>query len=505
MPKRARYDTLPLGDVIASAIERPRNFENSALSRWWKTIIGVAWFHFIIFQLVVGYDRLFSKKPLCPFSDAGFGEVYWYSCFCCLGAFIMICLVLLIRIVSTQLGNYRVPYILAFNVAAIGTIASWLSFVHEWGGVCIDVLNVASPAASWAEWLSTGPLLIFITVTIVDKADLTRVDWLMIAALYVCLFAGFLIILQKSYENGVFWLCISCTAFLPVFYLPFHIHTASEMSTEGSRFRRFAVGYSKQTNVARFLTAILPFFAVNYFAALFGYIDAAQTLLNYQVLSVLTKGLFAAGCTDIQFEHLVTSERALSEEKRANSNRRAFMKYLFHEVRTPLNSLSLGIDMLQANGGHAEQDKEILSNMNESVNYMRDTLNNALSIQRIEEGMLNLEMVPFSIASAMTTVLVTLQSESTLKNIAIETCFSPLLPPNKLIGDEHRIQHVISNLVSNAIKFSPNNTKVSIDVTCGEKSSVDGRIPITISVTDEGGGVDVEETNRMFNEFVEVK
>jgi signal transduction histidine kinase len=210
------------------------------------------------------------------------------------------------------------------------------------------------------------------------------------------------------------------------------------------------------------------------------------------------------GCMDIQFELLVKSEREFDEEKQANVNRRAFMKYLFHEVRTPLNSISLGIDMLQANGGVNDQLRENLTNIHESVHYMRDTLNNILLIQRIEEGKLNLEMSPFSIVSAITAVLANLESASSSKNIVITTGFSPLLPLYRLIGDKHRIQLVISNLVSNAIKFSPHNSKISIDLTCGVKSSLDGRIPVTISVTDEGCGVDEVNIKKIFSEFVQV-
>jgi signal transduction histidine kinase len=143
--------------------------------------------------------------------------------------------------------------------------------------------------------------------------------------------------------------------------------------------------------------------------------------------------------------------------------------------------------------------------MNGSVNYLRDTLNNALTIQRIEEGKLNLEMSPFSIDSVILASLATLQSASTSKNIVIETHFSPLIPPNQLVGDKHRIQLVISNLVSNAIKFSPYESKIIVDSTCGVKSSLDGRIPITVSVTDEGCGIDEVDKKKIFSEFTQVR
>jgi signal transduction histidine kinase len=379
----------------------------------------------------------------------------------------------------------------------MGTISFWLSFVYEWGGVCIDALNVASHATTWGDWLSTGPLLVFIIVTIEEKSDLSRMDWSLMAAYYTALLSAFLMVVQKSYESGVFWFAVMLATVFPVACLPIYkkLSVTPIKSTRLSPYR-----CSKQAKVARLLAINILLFTMKYFAALFEFIDVAQTLMIHQVLTVLCKGIFVAGCMDIKFELLVKSEREFYEEKQANANRRAFMKYLFHEVRTPLNSLSLGIDMLRVNGAYNERTRDILINVNESVEY----LNNVLLIQKIEEGKLNLEMSPFSILSAITAVLATLESASTSKNIVFKTSFSPLLPLNQLIGDKHRIQQVILNLVSNAIKFSPNNGKISIELTCGEKPTLEGRIPVSFSVTDEGCGIDDDEIQKLFSEFVQV-
>jgi hypothetical protein len=68
-----------------------------------------------------------------------------------MGAFAMIWCALFMRILSITDASKRVPYIVAFNIVSMGTIATALALVWNWGGVCIDVLGVASPAAVWAE------------------------------------------------------------------------------------------------------------------------------------------------------------------------------------------------------------------------------------------------------------------------------------------------------------------------------------------------------------------
>jgi hypothetical protein len=93
-----------------------------------------------------------------------------------------------------------------------------------------------------------------------------------------------------------------------------------------------------------------------------------------------------------QQQHLLL----LEEEKKINEGSRSmFFRYIFHEIRVPLNSISLGLQLLQENKVLNKQDMEILMMMKESVNFMGQTLNDVLSLQKIEEGMLQLEYKPF--------------------------------------------------------------------------------------------------------------
>jgi hypothetical protein len=145
---------------------------------------------------------------------------------------------------------------------------------------------------------------------------------------------GFFIIIPQSYGLGLFWLAMSCLAYIPVLGLPWYdsdIRPIVEL--EGRALHLFAMGYAKRCNLVMSLTIILPLYTVNYLLALFGTINPAQTIVIYQILSVLTKGLFAAATMDIHLDLLLNAEKILLEEQRANDARRAFMKYIFHEVR----------------------------------------------------------------------------------------------------------------------------------------------------------------------------
>ena len=87
---------------------------------------------------------------------------------------------------------------------------------------------------------------------------------------------------------------------------------------------------------------------------------------------------------------LESARRALSEENFRSINEacRNFLKYIFHELRSPLNSLTIGIEILENSDGLNSGDLESLGLMKDASSFMSDTLNNVLSIQKIEEGSL---------------------------------------------------------------------------------------------------------------------
>ena len=120
---------------------------------------------------------------------------------------------------------------------------------------------------------------------------------------------------------------------------------------------------------------------------------------------------------------------------------------------------------------------------------MGDTLDNILNLQRIEEGKFELDLHPFDIRK-MTEEIVAMYGGVVLEKRIKLVLNSSSTIPSKLIGDGHRISHVLSNLISNALKFSCFGGTITVDVSCGEKRhSPDGSheiVVISIAVADEG-------------------
>ena len=483
-------------------------YENSVLFRTWKPACAAAWTVFITFQVFIGANRAFSPDPLCPYSAEDYGDTFWYINYSVFGGFLLILFVLVMKTFQVGHTAKAVPLYVACNIVTMGSIATFLILILEWGGFCVDVLNVASPAAIWGEWIACGPLLIYITVTIVDKPDLTPTDWALMICFFVCLVTGFFIIVPESYAIGVFWLVVSCVTYIPVLYLPWYdggvINTFDPEDEKNMTL--FATRFAKHTNLSIWLTIILPFYTVNYLLAMWGFFGVNTTIVVYQVLSILTKGLFA-GCTmDIHLDLLIQAERDLIDEYRINNARRVFMKYIFHEIRNPLSSICVGVQLLKTSPNLIDEEQEALMMMEQASSFMSDTLDNVLSIQKIEEGKFELELKAFNVDTRMRELTYVYGGILREKSLKLQCIIAPNVPRN-VIGDGHRISHVVSNLLSNAIKFSPNGTMITLELSCAQVTSIDGNevAHITFSVIDQGIGISEGDQKRLFNSFVQIR
>ena len=94
-----------------------------------------------MYQALIGYDRFKSADPLCAFDDHDYPLWYWHTCYAVLGAFVIIWLVVLSKISQIHQLEDKVPHLVAFNIVSMGTLATILALVWNWGGLCIDVLG----------------------------------------------------------------------------------------------------------------------------------------------------------------------------------------------------------------------------------------------------------------------------------------------------------------------------------------------------------------------------
>jgi signal transduction histidine kinase len=118
-----------------------------------------------------------------------------------------------------------------------------------------------------------------------------------------------------------------------------------------------------------------------------------------------------------------------------------------------LQSLSLGIDSMALSRNLDAADRETLQIMRDSSGFMSETLNAVLTLQKIEEGKLELECDRFEPREVVAKAASTLRGVMIAREIVLDVSIDDSVPA-ALIGDRMRIEHVLVNLLSNAIKFS---------------------------------------------------
>eukprot|EP01041_Mallomonas_annulata_P011253 gene11253-23539_t len=293
-----------------------------------------------------------------------------------------------------------------------------------------------------------------------------------------------------------------------------------------------------------YLALSMTLFPIIYYLSLFHVINRYETIFAFTFLNLFVKLVLITLVMECRIELLY--EDVQTKQDQANQSRQAFLRYIMHEVRVPLSSISMGIDALSSleegcsnsnidNNNEIEMGKdspaseveqkaseETLFMMREAVSFMSDTLNSILNMQKIEEGKLNLVYSKFIIKDLIRKVCCTLRGALSSKLISLQVNVADSVAPF-LIGDSFQIEHVLANFISNAIKFSPTGSCIYIGVTNSTQGNgyaafmksprkigqiIDADVDyivVKFTVRDEGVGISEEDQRKLFKPFSQIR
>ncbi|MNS66912.1 Autoinducer 2 sensor kinase/phosphatase LuxQ [compost metagenome] len=190
-------------------------------------------------------------------------------------------------------------------------------------------------------------------------------------------------------------------------------------------------------------------------------------------------------------------EIAQEEARRAAQVRDRFFANISHEVRTPLNAV-LGLASALAHTSLTERQTQMLSLISGAGDSLRRVLDDMLDLSKMQAGQFRLAPAPFDLRADIAAVVEMRASTAEERDVALSVRFSETAK-GRVLGDGVRITQIVSNLVSNAVKFtSAGRVEVRVDLTSGG-----GGDRLRIEVQDTGIGFDAETAERLFNPFVQ--
>ena len=191
----------------------------------------------------------------------------------------------------------------------------------------------------------------------------------------------------------------------------------------------------------------------------------------------------------------IVALRDVTRERDLDKMKTDFISVVSHELRTPLTSIKGYTDLLLsgASGETNELQAEFLGIIQSSTTRLSNLINDILDISRIESGSIDIQQGAVDYGRIVSETLRLMKAAADEKGISMDASLPETIPPVR--GDADKVTQILSNLVSNAIKYTPEGgwIKVSLEVT--------GEASLLTTIADSGIGIAPEDQKRLFQKF----
>ncbi len=194
--------------------------------------------------------------------------------------------------------------------------------------------------------------------------------------------------------------------------------------------------------------------------------------------------------------HFATDIKEAQRKAEAASEAKSiFLANMSHEIRTPINAI-LGMNEMILREARSEQIKEYAQSIHSAGSSLLYLVNDVLDISKIESGKLEISENIYDLSSFIHDCYIMVAEKAEKKGLELTVSCDPQLP-SRLKGDESRLRQVVTNLLSNAAKYTEKGS-ITLSFEHGEQ---DGLMMLVITVKDTGIGIRKEDMEKLFTQF----
>ncbi len=221
---------------------------------------------------------------------------------------------------------------------------------------------------------------------------------------------------------------------------------------------------------------------------------AAVLGLSFTIVALVV-GMFALATFRLEQRNL----RALREAENLAAVKSQFLANMSHEIRTPVTGITGMLDLIDINS-ESQDNREKIQFVKRCTNALRQIIDDILDTTKLQSGKVELDPAPFRPSATLARVIELYSPVAREKSNVLKTSVPEQLVNLVVEGDEFRLEQILNNLVSNAIKFTESG---QVTLQLAEKSRDESQVALSFSVIDTGIGIDPKLIRRLGEPFTQ--